>query len=159
MTTIKLGEFLDRLHERLKKSSDSDALIFFEVFLQNNLIKKISEQEGALPNWQELDLVAGDYDDIYPFAVNMLHNAASSSSNSLSKHWDIFKVAHAVSIAFCQELNKVFEFTGDDERVFDLIPIKSYFEKAIETGIIEIEDGMVRLTPYGEEIGRKNSRR
>lgn len=139
MKSIKIGEFLDRLHERLKKGGDSDAFIFFEVFLQNRLIRETEEIK-------EISFTAREYKDIYLFAVYMLRDAASSS---FSKHSDTYKAAHAVSVAFCQELNEVFKFSGSE--VFDLIPIKSYMEMGVEAGVVTIKDGMVRLTPEGEK--------
>jgi hypothetical protein len=148
LESIKIADFLERVHKRLKEkdSLDSDALIFFEIFLQKHIIEKINELGIALPNWQELELTAGDYDGVYNVAAEILHDAAS---RNFSEHSDTYKTAHAVSEVICNELNEIFEFKG--EEVYELIPIKSFLEMAVEAGVIKIEDGMVELTPEGEE--------
>jgi hypothetical protein len=146
MESIKIKDFLDRLHKRLEKEGDHEALLFYEVFLEKSVIRELSDTGRMVSNWQELDLIAGDYDLIYPFSANMLHRAASAG---FSEHSNTYAIAHKVSIAFCHELNEVFGFTGDNK--YDLLPIKSYVEMAAEAGAIEVVDGMVKLTPKGEE--------
>lgn len=149
MKTIKIKEFLEKVRKRLDAEGNTNALIFFDVFLRDDLVGNIQEGRGVSANWQELDLDAGDFDKIYPFAVNMLHEAAS---RNFSEHSDTYKEAHTISTAFCQELNEFFEFSGDE--AFDLIPIKSYVDSMVEAGVIKVEGGMVSLTSQGEEMAQ-----
>ena len=148
---IKMKDFLDGLHERLKKGGDSHALIFFECFLQNDLEGALKEH--TVPNWDG-SVSAGDFDGMYPFAANMLHDAASSGYSEA--HPDVYKDAHAVSVVFCEELNEIFECTREES--FNLIPIKSYAEMMVEAGLIEAKDGFVRLTPKGKEVAENVER-
>lgn len=149
--TIKISDFLDLLRKRLEAGNNPSVLIFFESFLEKRLVTELIEQTGAQSNLSELEVLPGDFDEIYSFAVQMLHNAASR--NFSEAHSDIYEEAHAVSEAFCAELNEVFECSGEDG-VFDLIPIKSFTTMAVEAGVVTVEDDVVKLTPQGEEMAQ-----
>lgn len=150
---MQLTDFLEQLHKRIEASDNSAALIFFEVFLQKRLVEAVKKHPGLASDWDGR-VNAGDFDVIYPMAAEILHDAASREYSST--HPDIYKDAHAVSTAFCEELNKFFECSGDEG--FDLIPIKSFVDMAVEAGTVVVEDGFVKLTPEGEEIAQSVER-
>lgn len=142
---IKITDFLEKLHERLRLKDDSDALIFFEIFLKKDLVKDFMEQNRIASNWDGR-INAGNFDVIYPFAARMLHDAAARNvTDSLS----IYETANTVSVTFWEELNELFECS--EEHKFDLIPIKSYVEMAAAAGIIKVEDGKVKLTDEAKD--------
>src|SRR3989344_3057855 len=116
---IQMTDFLARLHERIKATGNIDARIFFEVFLQDVLVGKIKSNFKVPPDWDGL-ATAGYFDQFYPFAVELLFDAAA---RNLSEHQNLYGAAHAVSVAFCGELNDLFQCSGVDG--FDLIPIIS----------------------------------
>lgn len=122
--TTKLNEFLVRVHARLQAQNNSQVLILFEIFVQKNLARDLVENTGAKPELAELDLLAGDFDVIYPFVAEKLHDAASQNFSKV--HPDTYQDAHVISEAFCAELNEFFECFGDEQ--YDLIPIKSFVE-------------------------------
>lgn len=149
---INIKDFLDQLHKRLKEKGDLGTLIFFEVFLQNKLVEAIKRTGGTVPNWDG-SVNAGDFDTIYPYATQILFDAAS---RNFSEHSNTYKDAHAISVAFCEQLNEIFECSG--EEVFDLIPIKSFVDAAVEAGVVTVEGGLVHLTSEGEEIAQNIER-
>ncbi|MEW5908120.1 MAG: hypothetical protein AB1643_03030 [Patescibacteria group bacterium] len=149
---INIKDFLEQLHDRLREKEDSSACIFFEVLLQNQLVAEIKKQEGLVPNWDG-SANAGDFDVIYPIAANILFSAASSG---FTEHINTYKPAHAVSVAFCELLNEIFECSG--EHGFDLIPIRSFVDMAVDAGVVKVKDGVVSLTPEIEEIAQNMER-
>lgn len=149
---IHISDFLKQLQERIKSQGNSNALIFFEIFLQKGLVEEIKKHPDVAPNWDGR-VNAGDFDVIYPLAVEILHDAAS---RNFSEHSNTYADAHAVSIAFCDELNEMFQCSGEEK--YDLIPIKSFIDMAAEAGVVQVEDGMVSLTPEGEEIAQSVER-
>ena len=149
---IHIDDFLEQLSKRIELQGNSNTRIFFEIFLQKGLVEAIKKHPGLAPNWDGR-VNAGDLDVIYPLAVEILHDAAS---RNFSEHSNTYADAHAVSTAFCDELNEMFQCSGEEK--FDLIPIKSFVDKAVEAGVIKVEDGMVNLTPEGEEIAQEMER-
>ncbi len=150
---IGLDEFMKQLHQRIQKGGNAAALSFFECFLQEELPRDLRR---AAPDWDDRAVNAGDFDDIYPFAAVLLHNAASRNYSEC--HPDIFEEASAVSRAFCDELNELFQCSGDDG--FDFIPLKSYTDMMAEAGLVKLTEGpdgqtMVSLSEKGEEAARE----
>ena len=145
---ILLSDFLKSLRKRIESSGNTGALIYFETYLEDGLIEAVKERSIS---WNGL-CNAGDFDRIYPIAVKIIREAAGR--NLSEAHPDTYQQAHAVSVAFCEELNETFQCSGDDK--FDLIPIKSFVSMAVETGSVRVEDdGSVQLTPKGEEMARE----
>jgi|GEM_PF-5360093 hypothetical protein len=139
---VQLTDFMEQLRKRIEAGGNSVALIFFDVFLKEGLvIKAVKEYPGLDPNWDGR-VNAGDFNGIYPMAVEILHDAAS---RNFSKYSNTYADAHAVSVAFCEELNEFFECSGEEK--FDLMPIKSFVDMAVEAGVVEVEGGKVKLTP------------
>ncbi|MEK7562438.1 MAG: hypothetical protein AAB509_02045 [Patescibacteria group bacterium] len=152
---LEFNEFIRRLHQRIQRGGNVAALIFFECFLQEELPRELKRQ-AAVPDWDGRTVNAGDFDAIYPMAANILHDAASRSHSEC--HPDIFTEASVVSSAFRDELNELFQCSGND--VFDLIPIKSYTEMAVEAGLVKLTLGpdgqmMVSLSKEGERVARE----
>ncbi len=145
-TEVKLTYFLQALRRRIESIDDPAALIFFDNFLQEELIKEV---KARVTDWEGF-VNAGDFDAIYPIAVEILRSAAGRNFNEA--HPDIYDEAHSVSVAFCEELNDMFQCSGDD--IFDLVPIKSFVDTAVEAGVVEVEDGLVQLTPEGVETAQ-----
>ncbi|MFA6552453.1 MAG: hypothetical protein WCT19_03050 [Candidatus Paceibacterota bacterium] len=123
--TIKLNDFLGRVHTRLQAHNNPHILTFFEIFLQDSLANDLVKEAGAKPGLAELELLPGDFDVIYDFAANKLRDAAGRNLSEV--HLDVYQNAQAVSQAFCDELNEFFECSGEDG-LYDLIPIKSFVE-------------------------------
>jgi hypothetical protein len=147
--TIKIGEFFDRVHERLEAAgSNVETISFFKIFLQNSLVDESLRSGWAQSGWDRLGLAAGDFDVLYPKAAEMLRDAASR--NYSEAHPDTYEVADAISKALCEELNTFFEFTGKE--VFDPIPIRSFIDTMVDEGLIAVEDGLIKLTPKGEAM-------
>lgn len=144
---IRLTDFLENLHERVKFGGNTDAIILFEHDIQEGLVTHLQNLD---PDWQGY-VNAGDFDKLYPIAVDMLREVAGRMLSEA--HPDIYVGAHEVSVAFCDELNELFECSG--EEAFDLIPIKSFTEIMSERGLIEVKDGSVSLTPKGEEAANE----
>lgn len=118
---IPLAEFLQAVHRRILQSQNEDARIFFDSFLRDNLLKEIKPN---LPeDWDGL-VNAGDFDELYLLVAEMLSDAATR--NYSEGHPNIYKDASAVSLAFCEELNEIFQCSGDE--IFVSIPIKSFSE-------------------------------
>lgn len=147
--TIKICDFLSRLRKRLEAGNNPSVLIFFESFLEKRLVTELIEQTDVQSDLAELEVLAGDFDVFYPFAVQRLHDAASK--NYSEAHLDIYEEAHVVSEAFCAELNEVFECSGEDG-VFNLIPIQSFTTMAAKAGVVTVEDGKVKPTSKGIEM-------
>lgn len=131
---VNVSDFLNQLHEKLKAGGDPAPLGFFEIFLKDQLVGDLKEMVG-MPDWDGR-ANAGGFDSIYPHAVEILHEAAGRNYSEV--HPDIYKEAHAVSAAFCELLNEVFECSGDDG-VFNLIPIRSFVEMAVEAGVAVVK--------------------
>jgi hypothetical protein len=147
---IHINDFLELLHKRIESQGDSNARIFFEIFLQGGLLKKIKNNYKVAPDGR---VNAGDFDVIYPFAVDILRNAANGS---FSEHSNTYVDAHTISVAFCEELNEFFQCSGNEK--FDLIPIESYVDMAIEAGIVRVKNGMISLTLKGEEMAERKQK-
>lgn len=150
---IDFNDFMKQLCQRIQKGGNAGALIFFECFLQEELPRELKRQ--AVPGWDGR-VNAGDFDNIYPMAANILHDAASRNYSEC--HLDIFKEASAVSSAFCEEVNEIFQCSGDDR--FGFIPIKSYTEMMAEAGLVNLTRGpggqtMVSLSEKGESVARE----
>ncbi len=77
---INIKDFLEQLYKRLKAKGDSGALIFYEVFLQNSLVDKLKATGQSVPNWDG-SVNAGDFNFIYPFAVDILFDALPAGVN------------------------------------------------------------------------------
>lgn len=150
---VLLTDFMEQLRKKIEVSGNSATLIFFEIFLQKRLVTAVKEHPGLAPNWNGR-VNADDFDGIYPMAVEILHDAASREYSSA--HPNIYKDAHAVSVAFCEELKEFFECSGEEG--FDLIPIRSFVDMAVEAGTVVVEDGFVKLTPEGEEMAQSVER-
>ncbi len=151
---IDFGEFMKQLRQRLEKEGNSAALSFFEFFLEKQLPEEL--KRGAVADWDGRTVNAGDFDALYPMAAEILHDAATR--NASEAHPDIYKEASAVSLAFCDEFNELFQCSGDDK--FDFIPIKSYTEMMAEAGLVNVIYGlddqkMVSLSEEGERIARE----
>lgn len=151
---VTVDDFMKQVHARIEKGGNSDALLFYEIFLQKGFLEKIKATAETVPGWDG-SAIAGDFDFIYKIAASILHDAASREYSEV--HPNIYKDAHAISVAFCEELNEFFECSGED-RLFDLIPIKSYVEMAVEAGTVKVEGGFVKLTPEGEELAQSVER-
>lgn len=123
--TISLKDFLERVHARIKTENNPQVLACFEVYIMRNLAEKLVEEGAAVPEVAELDLMPGDFDSFYPFVAKELRDAASRNYSEV--HLDSYQEAHAVSVAFCAELNEYFECSGEDG-LYDLIPIVSFVE-------------------------------
>jgi len=115
---ILLTDFLEGLYERIKSGGNTGALIDFELYLKDGLVEEVKEHSEG---WDGR-CNAGDFDAIYPMAVGILRGAAGR--NFSEAHLDAYQVAHEVSVAFCEEINQVFQCTPPDQ--FDLIPIQSF---------------------------------
>lgn len=151
---IDLGEFMKQLHQRIQKTGNTAVLIFFESFWAEQLPEKI--KRAADPSWDGRTVNAGDFDEIYPIAARMLRDAASR--NFSEAHPQIYEEAHEVSIAFCDELNELFQCSGKEK--FDLIPIKSFAQSMAEAGLVKIDQGPdgqgnVTLTDRGEKLAEE----
>lgn len=154
---VRFEDFMQRLHQRIQRGGNSAALIFFECFLKNQLLEEL--KRGAAADWDGQTVNAGDFDGLYPVAADILHGAATRDASEA--HPDIYKEASAVSQAFCDELNELFQCSGDE--VFDFIPIKSYTEMMVESGLAKTTFGpdgqtMVALSEKGEEVAREVER-
>ena len=150
---IDFNEFMEQLHQRLQREGNSEALMFFECFLQKQLPRGFKHR--AVPGWAG-GVNAGDFDVIYPMAANILFNSASE--NYSESNPDSYKEADAVSRIFCDMINELFQCSGDDG--FDLLPIKSYVEMMADRGLVKLTpapDGrtMVTLSEEGERLARK----
>jgi hypothetical protein len=132
---IQLSDFMEQLHKRIQSSCNSDVLIFFRIFLQESLIRAVKEHSGLAPDWDGR-VNAGDFDVIYPMAVEIIHDAAS---RNFSEHSNTYADAHTISIAFCNELNEFFQCTGEEK--FDLIPIKSFVDMALKAELLKYRMG------------------
>lgn len=143
---------MEGLHRRIESQDNSNAQIFFEIFLQKGLVEAIKNYPGIAPNWDGR-VNAGNFDVIYPLAVDILRNAAF---RNFSEHSNTYADAHAVSVNFCEELNEMFQCTGEEK--FDLISVKSYVDMAVEAGVVEIKNGMVSLTPEDEKVAQSVER-
>lgn len=151
---IELDQFMEQLHQRIQKGGNTAALDFFEFFLKKQLSEELRRQ--AASDWDGKTVNAGDFDAVYPMAVQILHDAATRNASEALP--DIYKEASAVSSAFCEELNEIFQCSGSE--VFDLIPIKSYTEMMAEAGLVKLTsdpDGqtMVSLSEKGEKVARE----
>jgi len=105
----------------------------------------------ALPEWDRETLCAGDFDALYPIATEILRAAATREASEA--HPDIYNEASIVSKAFCDELNELFQCSG--EEVFDFIPIKPYTQMLVDAGLANVMPGpdgkpMVSLTEQGK---------
>jgi len=146
-TEIQLTDFLEKLRQRIESNGDSAVLISFDHSLREGLVKEVKE---CATDWDGC-VNAGDFDAIYPMAVKILRDTAGR--NLSEAHPDTYDEAHSVSVAFCEELNDVFQCSGDEE--FDLIPINSLVDTAVEAGMVQVKDGLVNLTPKGEEMAKE----
>lgn len=143
---IEFSEFMERLHRRIQKGGNAAALSFFKCFLRDELPREVMRQ--AVSGWNGR-VVAGDFDVIYPEAAKIFLDAATRNASEC--HPDIYEEASAVSLAFCGELNELFQCSGDG--VFDFIPIKPYSEMAVEAGLLERvrgPDGQTLVRPTGK---------
>jgi hypothetical protein len=120
--TIKLEEFLLRVQARLQAEGRSKELISFEGFLNGSLAEDLVRARVMSPIVRDGDLIAGDFDAVYPFVANQLWAAAGRNLSEV--HPDTYQDAHVVSEAFCAELNEYFE-CSDEDGTFDLLSIKS----------------------------------
>ena len=138
---IDFDDFMKQLRQRLKKTADADALQFFDLFLEKSLSEELKHQ--AVADWNGRTVNAGDFDEIYPMAVEILHNAATR--NASEAHPGIYEEASAVSLAFYRELNEFFQCSESDE--FEFIPVKSYSQMMAEAGLVKLTKG-----PNGETM-------
>jgi hypothetical protein len=129
---IQFSDFMERLYKRIQQSDNAGVRIFFESFLQNSLFEQLRKHPRVVANWDGR-ASAGDFDFIYPFAAEMLRDAASRNFSEV--HYEIYKEADAVSVAFCEELNEIFQCSGKEK--FDPIAIKSYLEMLADAGLIK----------------------
>lgn len=144
---IELTDFLKKLRQRIESASDSSILVLFDTTLPEELAEAVKEHTTGWSGRSN----AGDFDHIYPLAVNILRETAGRMFSEV--HSGIYKEAHAISVAFCDELNEMFQCSGADK--FDLIPIKSFVDMAVEADTVRVEDDSVQLTPKGEEMARE----
>lgn len=131
---LKLVDLLARVRARIAAQNREGAMISFEIHVQKNLIRDLIQHEGFRPELDELELLAGDFDFIYPYVAARLHDAASRNLSEV--HLDTYQDAHVVSVAFCAELNEHFECSKEDG-LFDLIPIRSSARDIILTSTAE----------------------
>jgi hypothetical protein len=124
-----------QLKQRIEKTKNSEALLFFEFFLEGQLPLKV-QQAVTVSHWDG-QVNAGDFDEIYPMAVRILHDAATAEASE--PHSNVYEVASAISAAFCEELDEVFQCSGD--HVFDFIPIKSYSAMMAVAGLVTLSSG------------------
>ena len=125
---ISLVEFIQNVRIRILRSKSKEAEIFFNSFLGDSLVEEIKPNLPA--DWNGL-INAGEFDILDPLVVvEILFDAATR--NSSEGHGDIYRDASAVSFAFCEELNEVFQCSGDE--IFNFIPIKSFSEIMAELG-------------------------
>jgi hypothetical protein len=124
---ILLAEFLQAVRRRILQSQNEDARIFFDSFLGNHLLEEI---KADLPDDWSGSFNAGDFDELYPLVAEILFDAATR--NDGEGHANIYEDASAVSLAFCEEMNEVFQCSGNETFIF--IPIKSFSEIMIESG-------------------------
>ncbi|MCX6722180.1 MAG: hypothetical protein NTY04_03245 [Candidatus Staskawiczbacteria bacterium] len=146
---VDFNEFMSQLHQRIQKAGNREALVFFECFLKDQLPAELTRRASA--DWDGSILTAGDFDVLYPIAVEILHDAATR--NASEAHLNIYEEANAVSLAFCEYLNELFQCSG--EGAFDFIPVKSYSQMMAEAGFVELKKDAsgqttVSLTEKGE---------
>jgi len=144
---VEFDQFMKQLHQRIQRGGNAAALSFFECFLQEELLRELKRQ--AASDWDGRTVNAGDFDAIYPMAVEILHDAASRNYSEC--HPDIFEEASAVSSAFFDEINELFQCSGNE--VFELIPIKSYTEMMAEAELVKLTpgpDGQMIVSPSEE---------
>lgn len=122
---IQLREFLMRVQERLVQKG-GESVVLFEHYVLNEL-----RPEGTPEGWDGI-VNAGNFDEIYPRAVEILHETASRLLGE--SHPTVYQDADGVSTAFCEELNEFFECSG--EHLFRCIPIRSHTEMMIEAGLM-----------------------
>lgn len=118
---------MQAVRRRILKSENEDAMIFFDSFLGDHFIEEI--KPNFRDGWDGL-VNAGDYDQLYPLVAEILFDAATR--NHSEGHVNIYKDASAVSLAFCEELNEVFQCSGNETFIF--IPIRSFSEMMIKSG-------------------------
>lgn len=151
---IKFDEFMKQLHQRIQNGGNAAALSFFECFIQGELPRELKRR--ANPDWDGRTVNAGDFDVIYPMAAEILLDAASRNHSEC--HPDIHEEASAVSRAFCDYLNELFQCSDNDG--FDFIPIRSYTEMMVEEGLVTLTPGpdgqeMVQLSELGEQVANQ----
>lgn len=142
---IPLREFLGQVRTRVEQAGGD--LILFDTTLQTGLQHEFQQRYRIPDAWNGI-VNAGDFDQLYPLAAEMLRSSASSLYSKA--HPDIYQHAHGISEAFCGELNGVFQATEDE--AFELLPIKSWADMMSDTGLVTIENGMVIPTPMGTEV-------
>lgn len=147
---IQLREFLERVHQRIKAGGNGEALGLFKIYVMGGLIRRLQELN---PSWVGR-VAAGNFDVLYPMAVEILHDAAATNYSEC--HPDIYKNADVVSEAFCAELNEFFECSG--EHVFQRVAIVSYVEMMQAAGLIEVQNGVVQETPLGVAVAEEVQR-
>jgi len=150
---VQLDVFMVGLQKKMREGENTNALTFFELFLKNALPNEVRRQ--AAKGWDGL-VNAGDFDVIYPMAARTLLDAATTNASEV--HPDTYKDASTVSQAFADELNDVFQCSGDDR--FEFLPIKSYSQMMAEAGVVDLSrdsDGQttISLTPKGKELARQ----
>ena len=151
---IRFDKFMEQLRQRIERGGNIAALIFFGSFLQRALPEEL--RRAAVADWDGHTVSAGDFDVLYPLAVRILHDAATRNASEV--HPDTYKEANAVSSAFCEELNELFQCSG--EEVFGFIPIKSYSQMMAEAGLVDLSHGpdgqtMVSLSDEGKRVARE----
>lgn len=151
---IRITDFLEWLRKKIESQDNPNIRIFFKSFLQKELVEAIKKHPGVTPDWDGR-VNAGDFDVIYPLAADILYNAASANFSEV--HPDTYTCAHAVSTVFCEELNEIFQCSGEEK--FDLIPIKSFVDMTVEAGMVKIKNGMVIPTFEGEKAAQNIKRK
>lgn len=147
---IELTDFLKKLRQRIESGSNQNVLTLFDTTLPEELGETIEKRST---NWAGR-VNAGDFDAIYPLAVEILRDTAGRMFSEA--HPNIYKEAHAVSVAFCDELNEMFQCSGEEK--FDLIPIKSFVDMAVEAGTVRVVDESVQMTPKGVAMAQETER-
>ena len=141
---INFEEFMEQLHKRIIESGNVETKTFFECFLQQQL--PVQFKLLADSGWDGM-VNAGDFDLLYPMAIEILRDAATASASD-ANYSVIYDQASEVSRAFCDYLNDFFQCAGD--YAFTFIPIVSYTQIAVEAGLVELLDNeMISLTPAG----------
>jgi Mn-dependent DtxR family transcriptional regulator len=146
---IQLSDFLGAVHTRLEQGGSPSTLAVFDTSLQIGLPIELQRRRMVSATWDGR-VNAGDFDTIYPLAAEILHDVASRMYSEA--HPDSYRLAHQVSEALCGQLNDTFECSGEEE--FELIPVKSFVEMMAEAGLVRVDNGMVSLTPEGEETAQ-----
>jgi hypothetical protein len=142
---VSLQEFMSQLRSRVQQNKGD--LVLFDMALQHRdrFRKQVQEMLGANDDWDGI-VNAGNFDEIYPLAAQMLRDLASNLYSEA--HPTIYEDANKVSTMFSEQLNETFQATG--KMTYDLIPIKSWADIMSDAGLVRIEDGMVTPVPLDE---------